>query len=972
VAAGGSITGTVLTGDIKIGPDLAAIEEAIRRAHEAIAADQHKSALETLQAYFGALHTYSHSFPYVALREEWRRMPIRRASVADGLPSSLHEVYIVPFARPVKTSPDRDASMPITGVFQQLNAGPGSRQLLLLGGPGAGKSALLRYLAAQLCAEFDTPEIIGVETRHVPMLVSLPALALAKDAEVPRRLRLAWPPDLALPGVPDGFFEEWPRLLSAHWLLLLDGLDEVPPGQQEILAQWLLGFLEIADLRGHQVVIASRPTSIAPMLQGRLTSYELEPFTPEQGAEFTRKWFGFKAGEFRQDLQRVSAAVITDTPLVLTIAAATYQEHGHLPEWRATLYEQFIDIWLTEAERRGVWDEWGNTTVRGALERIALQMTEHPEQRSAEMLGGVVENRLLEELDRGALQGLKGNVSDSSKRFLDQLARGSGVLFRQGGVYDWVHPTFREYLTASALAQQYGPDAREAMAIVNRWVAAYWREVVLFLLEVWSKDGKDISQVLKPILAVARDPQAKRGERAAAARALGQLGRVDEAAATLVALAQDSLVDGSTHDLAVKSLAQLGRAHELLVLAREHGWSSRHVRVARALGQLGHVDEAAATLVALARKMPGVGAVEALRHLGRVDEAAATLLALAQEPHVEDSERRNIAEALGQLGRADEAAAILLALAQEPQAQASKRIKAAEVLGRLGRVDEAAAILVAIAQDPQEDDNIRPAAAAALGQLGRVDEAVPILLTAACNREVDYWSRGCAVEALGQLGRVDELLRLLPASAQDPDKHFLSAWPKAAEALGRLGRVDEAAAILVAVARAPLQVSWHGVDGDVEREEAINALGRLGRAEELLLLARDPPKISYISGGAGIQNGTRIDIARALGRAGRADEAAAILLCLAQIREPYEDLTRANAVNALAGLGRADELLLLARDSALTRKTRQEAARNLELLGRASDAAPILVALAGDSDRIHTTTGRITRSIKRWLNLGRP
>src|SRR5205814_2017716 len=97
----------------------------------------------------------------------------------------------------------------------------------------------------------------------------------------------------------------------------------------------------------------------------------------------------------------------------------------------------------------------------------------HPESASVDNLMDLTFSYLTEELERGELRIATGNVSDSSKRLLGMLGRESGVLVCRGDVYEWTHPTFRDYLAASMLADLYRPDMPEWTTMVSNSVAGY-------------------------------------------------------------------------------------------------------------------------------------------------------------------------------------------------------------------------------------------------------------------------------------------------------------------------------------------------------------------------------------------------------------------------------------------------------------------------------------------------------------------
>ena len=298
---------------------------------------------------------------------------------------------------------------------------------------------------------------------------------------------------------PDGFFTEWPRRVDAHWLLLLDGLDEVLTDKRSALTQWLQHLLAIAEAQGHHVVITSRPISDPFHEFGdKLTIYELLPFTPEQQEKLAQHWFGDRARTFLKERDRVRAGPLSGTPLLLTIAAAVYGKDERLPERRVTLYERFVSIWLEEAESRGLKDELGNyltDLAREGLEHLALTMTEHPGETTMDALSHVITEWLRKEIP-----ALGETIATrQGKRFMEVMSRRSGVLVRRSNDCEWVHPTFREYLAASGLARTFGARDKETWRYISLWCYPPYAQVVLFILSIWSDDGQNVEKLVKRI-----------------------------------------------------------------------------------------------------------------------------------------------------------------------------------------------------------------------------------------------------------------------------------------------------------------------------------------------------------------------------------------------------------------------------------------------------------------------------------------
>jgi predicted NACHT family NTPase len=390
--------------------------------------------------------------------------------------------------------------------------------ILILGEPGAGKSTLLRQLAQRA---WDRPHEVGLDAPHLPLLIPLRRLAAQEAGSLEERLRRAVTGELVPKrDLPEDFFTRWPQQTDANWLLLLDGLDEVPAERRPRLMAWLRR--AIPTLGPVRIVVTSRPSGYSPgeLDERAFGHYDLLPFTPEQARAFASRWFGEGAEKFLEEFARVRAGALGGTPLLLTIAAKVYGERGALPGRRSALYDQFVDIWLEEAKGRGLSAELGERVSRVAkfgLARLALAMTERPgltlrdlEQEAAAYL-------------RDALRLSDDEAEAEGPRFVEVMARRSGVFTRRGEACDFIHPTFREYLAAWALVRACRKDGgydleRAWERAVSRWGEERWQEVALFALSLLSDAGQDVTPLVRRIwrkgrggIALRRDRAGRRG-----------------------------------------------------------------------------------------------------------------------------------------------------------------------------------------------------------------------------------------------------------------------------------------------------------------------------------------------------------------------------------------------------------------------------------------------------------------------------
>jgi hypothetical protein len=481
------------------GPDLETLRQVVREVQAQITSDRYAASL---QEYFHALRRYCAELPYLTLTD------IRP-------PKNLDEVYVPLRARQREEEmlPRKPAEQGESLTVEQVLRQAPTPHLLILGQPGAGKSTLLRQLAERA---YDDPHAIGLDLPHLPLLLPLRTLAQAEGA-LEERLNQALQNELRLPrALPAGFLDAWLQHLDAPWLFLLDGLDEVPADRYRSLKQWLGDLLASPNIA--RVILTSRPSAYTEKEwdTARLSVYEIQPFTRDQTAKLARRWFGEEAPAFLQALEAVRSPVLTETPLLITIAAKVYLEHKSLPERRSQLYQEFVDIWLDEAKEHGLRDELDPAVLdlaQPALAHLALAMTNHPDWIDEKSLIPVVAEYLNEQLN------LKDRAPAVAERFLRVMARRSGIflrteyrlihfsqhgdaigstefenLLRRLKTYGWLHPTFREYLAAWQLDSQVKERKGDFETVLgSRIYYPRWHRVIVELATITDRPGELIN-----------------------------------------------------------------------------------------------------------------------------------------------------------------------------------------------------------------------------------------------------------------------------------------------------------------------------------------------------------------------------------------------------------------------------------------------------------------------------------------------
>ncbi len=389
-----------------------------------------------------------------------------------------------------------------------LVAAPEGRRLVLLGDPGAGKSALARFILLQLLGETlaDGSPLLPLRG-HVPFLVELRDF-VGREAEGRCADLLSY---LAFCGAELGFGFDGAglaqQLSEGPSLLIVDGLDEIfEPKRRRLMVDQIIGLA--GRFPQCRVLVTSRVAGFDdhPFRAAEFGVATLVDLTPEQVEHFARDWFALVfrddaagAGRARDDLletlqRRPQLRAIAGNPMILTIMV-TVARHRRLGRSRAALYAQALELlcynWdykrgLGLPEDSPLRDLQADDTLL-MLRRIGWRMQDAPGGLRA---NAIDEPSLRSELDRFFQEEWRfppPRARRAASEMLDRLQERNWVLTLRGpGLYGFVHRTFLEYLCAVEIterfkAQALGIDALIADHVLPRLEDDSWREV-LFLL----------------------------------------------------------------------------------------------------------------------------------------------------------------------------------------------------------------------------------------------------------------------------------------------------------------------------------------------------------------------------------------------------------------------------------------------------------------------------------------------------------
>ncbi len=406
-------------------------------------------------------------------------------------------------------------------------------RLVLLGKPGSGKSTLSAYLALSLAQASlgGTAETggraalarLGQDWKHgllLPVRVVLRQFAASLPADLAQgRAAHLWKfmgDELTNCGLLD---ETGPLLqkmaAQSGALFLLDGLDEA--GDDSRRARVMEAVLEFMRTAGERCrfLLTARPYAweAAPQQAGvdRLAIYRLDDFNAEQIETFIVRWYeavsaagwmsSKEAGEKTTDLQaavrRGDSLLLARNPLLLTLMATLHSNRTRLPDDRADLYHEVVELLLqrwneTIGADRGLLNalqipDLKLANLREVIEQLAYKA--HAANVGGNDLADISEATLLE-----AFCPLLGNSLDKARLVVDYIERRAGLMLGQGPrdklrQFTFPHRTFQEFLAACYL--QSKDDWGEQAVQLAREAPGHWREV-LVLAARQAKKGRGV------------------------------------------------------------------------------------------------------------------------------------------------------------------------------------------------------------------------------------------------------------------------------------------------------------------------------------------------------------------------------------------------------------------------------------------------------------------------------------------------
>jgi len=382
--------------------------------------------------------------------------------------------------------------------------------LVLLGGPGSGKSTFSNYVALSLAeaglGESSALERLGKDWAFGPLLPVRVVLRKFTEGLLEGRAADLWQfidSELIKCGLPKEIVPVIHDIAEKGGaLFLMDGLDEA--GDARRREQVLDATAEFVRNTGPRCrfLLTARPYAWDDLQSPRaemLVRYSLASFDERQMQTFIERWYravhtlgwvsasdmAEKIASLETAVQRPDLRPLAKNPLLLTLMATLHTNRGRLPDDRADLYDEVVKLLLqrwnaVSGAERSLLEALATPSLklddlRDVIEQIAYEA--HARHVDKSGTADLSETDLL-----NAFRPLLGGSWDKAALVVAYIETRAGLLLGQGQrecvrQFTFPHRTFQEYLAGCYLARQV--DFNTCAASLARSAPDHWREALV-------------------------------------------------------------------------------------------------------------------------------------------------------------------------------------------------------------------------------------------------------------------------------------------------------------------------------------------------------------------------------------------------------------------------------------------------------------------------------------------------------------
>jgi len=331
--------------------------------------------------------------------------------------------------------------------------------LMVLGGPGAGKSTFLRRMGLE--ALKGKPG----KFKHacIPVFIELKKFNTGEinmEKEIAEEFRIC--------GFPSHEAFTATALEQGKLLILLDGLDEVPTERMNEAIRQIQNFVDLHDQ--NRFITSCRVAAYRHNFR-RFSDVTMANFDDAQIENFITNWFrsepqtGQECWKKLNNKENKAAKELTQSPLLLTLVCLLYQSSRKFPTNRATLYEKALRVlleeWAAFKEVKTHQEDLYKGLDTKRKEMMLSEIAHHAFQADRLFLP---RREISDQIEQLLKEMLPDEKFIDGTAVLKSIEVQHGVLVeRAEGIYSCSHLTLQEYLTA-----QYIDDHRQIETLVLR------------------------------------------------------------------------------------------------------------------------------------------------------------------------------------------------------------------------------------------------------------------------------------------------------------------------------------------------------------------------------------------------------------------------------------------------------------------------------------------------------------------------
>jgi hypothetical protein len=347
--------------------------------------------------------------------------------------------------------------------------------LMVLGGPGIGKSTFLRKMGLEALKTVTG----AYQHSKIPVL-----LELKRFNSDQAHIETLVVEEFQACGFPNAEAFATAALAQGKLLVLLDGLDEVPTANLDGVIQQIGDF--VSRYPQNRFITSCRMAAYHGFFKG-FTEVAIAEFDDVQIEQFIHNYFCSELDQAQNTAQdcwqllqedsNAPAKELAQTPLLLTYLCLVYNASQTFPPKRSLLYGEALDILLQKwaAEKRIKRDPIYQGLHVG-LEKAMLAAIAFPSFAQNQLF--LEEQQLLALITEFLADTLDAPKTLDASQVLTAIEVQQGILVKRAqNTYSFSHLTLQEYLTAFRIQDQGQTD----WLLENHLTDDRWREIFLLV-----------------------------------------------------------------------------------------------------------------------------------------------------------------------------------------------------------------------------------------------------------------------------------------------------------------------------------------------------------------------------------------------------------------------------------------------------------------------------------------------------------